>query len=409
MTALAKKPSPAELLNEDGWWTIFQFLNGNEMARVLGVSHTLYSIGCAADIWANPVSTITLPLASHHDDEVGKLRLFGEKIELDSRKLDERSDNIVFREAIKTIIFNSSVCPNLQSLTILQLPAFYHNILDLTRFVRKRESSGKPLKKLVLELWWLYKIRNSWGCGKELVQGLVTALPEEVEFDWVRSDPYETEMHPHYRDAIVNLISYNKSALKFTLPGCLWADNASVIPMVRALKANKTVQSLSFKEPYYVGVWYSADDSNSWVSSLTKMLTHPSLRNLSITDIVISDYKLNWCTKCSLFTALYFADPESFSKSTLETLHLELGREAPYGLLSVLHCVADMPQLHKFTLNWPDGGHSIPQQVSMERLREYLKTSEMIETYKERPKNVFYESQKAGEVVRWSTLETLFI
>jgi hypothetical protein len=398
------KQSPAERLHADGWWSVLKLLNGNDIARVLGVSRALRAIGGKPGVWTGAEMLVKTPSS---EEDIRKWRLPGRQLVLKSS--EDISKNSGFSTMIHDIILNDTIFPNLQSLTLLQLPGKVNMIGDLTSALRLRKRAGAQpnhqLTRLVLELKW-FATPDSWHCRRALMDGLLTTLPEEVEFGWVQRNQ-GAKMHYHHRDVIMYLLGHNESALKFTLPGYIWVDYDD--EMYSALGQNKTIRSLTFKVPHLDSVWNLINKIGGLIACFSKMLVHPSLRHLSIADRVIPDYKMNWCTKCNCFTALYFADPESFSKSTLETLHLELGREAPYGLLSVLHCVADMPQLHKFTLNWPDGGHSIPQRVSMERLQEYLKTSELDGSYKERPKTAFFESQKPAEVVSWSTLETLFI
>jgi hypothetical protein len=403
----AKKTSPAEVLNEDGWWSVFQFLTGNDIAKVLGVSRDHRIMGTAAGVWTNSVSTITLPKSELPTHEVEKWRLLGEQMALDSRKLPDDDDSIIFRDAIESIVFNTAISPNLQSLHLLQVPATYSNLWDIVLAVRKSANSDRQLKRLVLELRWFDNL-SSWDRRNALL-GLLPSLPEEVEFGWIQGKPNVKEIPAHYRDAILKLFSYNRKTLKFTLPGSMWADCGSEHLAATALEENRTVRSLIFKAPLVVSARHFVDHPDGRISCLAKMLVHPSLRHLSIADQIVSDDPLNQDTRCWNYTALYFAASRCFAESTLETLHIELGRETPRGLLAVLHGVADMPQLKRFSLSWPNGGHPTPQQVSMERLREYLKISALRETYKTRPKGAFFGYQKPTEVVLWSTLETLFM
>jgi hypothetical protein len=319
-------------------------------------------------------------------------------------------DSAALQTSIRAIISNGIICPNLQSLTLLQFPGTLHSIRALAAALRERITAAPryQLKRLVLEVKWIDNV-NGWDCRNALL-GLLPSLPEEVEFGWIQGNPNVKRIHHHYRAAILDLFSYNTNTLKFTLPGCFWAYSRGDLEMSAILETNSTVQSLTFRAPLAVGVWTFCDHPDGRIQNLAKMLIHPSLRHLSIADEVVSDDPLNQDIGRWSHTALYFAASRCFSESTLETLHIELGRETPRGLLAVLHGVADMPKLKKFSLSWPNGGHPVPQQVSMERLREYLKTSALRETYKTRPIDVFfkYEYQKPTEVVLWSTLTTLF-
>jgi hypothetical protein len=403
MAATSKEKCPVGSLNEDGWWSVFQFLTGNDIATVLGVSRLFSAMSAAAGIWTNAVSTITIPTTPPPDGEIGKWRLRGEQIAINSYKL---SANAILRSAIEDIAFNTTICPNMQSLSMLHLPSTVPAIEALTSSLKKRAQSGQQLKKLVLELRW-FDNANHWDRRNALLQGLMT-FPEEVEFGWIQGEAYEKRIHHHYRAAILDLFSYNTNTLKFTLPGCIWADCGNDLEMSEALEVNSTVQSLTFRAPFMVSVSHFIDHPDGRINNLAKMLVHPSLRHLSISDQVVSGDFLNHDADCN-FTALYFAASRCFSESTLETLHIELGRETPRGLLAVLHGVADMPQLKRFSLSWPNGGHPVPQQVSMERLREYLKTSALLETYNERPKSTFLGREKPADIVNWSTLSTIFI
>jgi hypothetical protein len=400
MTAVSLKKSPAELLCADGWWSVFQFLDGNDIAKLLGVSRTLRIMGGKPGVWKHPISTITLPITCPFIPVVQKWRLEGDKIAIDCCKSDENTNPSTFQSVIN-IIFNNNICPNLQRLALLQLPATTHNICYLVEAMLQRAELGYPLKRLSLELIWFYFL----DCKDVLVSGLRAALPEELELIWRPNLAIEKDLNYDYRSAIMDLFRDNESTLKFILPGCIWADYINNGKMCDALDQNETIQSLIFEAPYIIHVWDFTDKA-SLFPCITKMLVHPSLRYLSIADQNISDNVLMQTNLriCS-YTALYFADSECFSTSSIETLHLELGYESPRGLLAVLHSVADMPKLKKFTLSCPTGGQSTPQLVSMERLKEFLKTSKLLGSYKKR---IFFGYQDPEEIVLWSTLATLF-
>jgi hypothetical protein len=260
--------------------------------------------------------------------------------------------------------------------------------------------AGNQLQKLLLELSW--RVYN-WEMVRAFVDGLEDILPEEVEFGWLRKDGYETRIHSHYRIAIMELLSHNKSALKITLPGCLWADNYSDHEIYKALDLNTTVRSLTFNAPHKVNIWsYS---HQSVIDCFAKMFVHPSLRHLSISDYLNQSAIVSEDSK---YTSLYFADPECFSKSTLETLHIELGQEAPLGLLHVLFSVADMPKLEKFTMSWPTGGYPV-QQICMERLHKFLEAKGQSEIYKTRSKLILCGDDESYGTVPWNMLTTLFV
>jgi hypothetical protein len=411
MAASTNKISPAAQLHEDGWLGVFQFLDGNEIARIRGVSMTLSTMCKAPDIWANAISIVTLPQDAASFEGSLKWRLFGKDIVLKCSKLSKHPDNNVFQAVIQFILLDDKSCPKLENLILLQLSATLCHIkalVDALQSLRKkRENTGNQLKKLVLELTWIDD-KHSRDCGRELSE-LIADLPEEVEFRWVRSFVSETEMHHHYQAAVLDLISYSQNALKFTLPGCFWANHDSNNKMFQALGLNTTVQSLTFRAPIIVDLQDIVDRPGGRVACLTRMLVHPTLRHLDIADRVISPDMLRGREMGCNYTALYYANPEDFSKSTLETLHIELGQEASRGLLPVLHCVADMPNLQKFTISWPAGKHPVPQQISMERLRKFLTTSELSEVYKKRCKVICFGRNDSAETVQWSTLSTIFI
>jgi hypothetical protein len=405
MSAFFKKKSPAERLHGDGWWSILQFLDGNDIARVLGVSVALHALYGAAGIWTNAINTITLPQTHLSDAEVEKWRLQAKTIELDSRHLDEKSDNSSFHSAIKAIAAN---CPKLQSLVLLQVPITLANIGSLSDALQARAQSGIPLKKLVLELNWLGD-KASWSCARALADRLVELLPEEVEFRWVRLSASSMEMHYHYRDAVFDLINYNVSALKFTLPGSLWAEPYGDGEMYKALAENKTMQSLTFSVPYVVMVseWEHIDRPGGLIGCFSRILVHPSLRHLNIADRVApasgGSFNRSYCT------ALFFSDPEDFPKSSLETLHLELGSENVGGLLAVLNDVVKMPQLKRFTISWPAGGHPAPQQIPIQHLQQFLRDGSRVPQHYNKRSSWSSSSLEFYNPLSWATLSTLFV
>jgi hypothetical protein len=405
MAALAKK-SPADRLDVDGWRSVLQFLSGNEIATVTGISKSLQSACGKGGVWTNIVCTVTLPSSSYAD--VQKWRLPGKEIVIKGEGLADSADSASFQEAIHAILSNAN-SSNLQNLALLQIPATLPVIRTLVKALQGRALARltRPLKRLVWEIKWIDS-KRSWDCGRMLMEGLITVQMEEIEFRWLQVSVYDTEMHYHYRDAVLDLLSYNDAILKFTLPGCLWADTHSDGMMNKALANNTTVQSLTFKAPHFIRFWEYIERDDGKIGSFARMLVHPSLRHLSIADRVApEDPSLVQNSNQSYFTSLYFANPEDFPKSTLETLHIELGRESSGGLLAVLHCVADMPQLQRLTVSWPTGHQSAPQEISMKLLREFLQANPL-QIYRERPK-YSYGYDLLFAPVPWSTLSTLFV
>jgi hypothetical protein len=415
--AMAAPPrqSPAERLDVDGWRGVLWFLNGNEIAMIRCVSKALWSASGKAGVWASAISTVKLPETLAYE-EIHKWHLPGKHMVLKGPELHESDDgnnivfNTVFNAVIRTAIFDDTICPNLQSLTLLQFPATVDVISSLFQTLRSRieEKSKSQLKRLVLELRW-FGGEESWSCMVELTKGLTNSLPEEVEFRWTRVSAFDREMHPNYRGVILDLLDRDKSTTKFTLPGCILVYNYSDRHLCLDLGKNTTVQSLTFTAPPTSGFFEYNNQSNYRIDCLAKMLVHPSLRHLSIADLVIPPASQSiYIYSRACFTVLFFADPGSFSKSTLETLHIELGDGNPKGLLAVLHCVADMPNLKKFSVSWPSGLWSTPKQISMELLREFLKSSPLQEKYKERYEYI-YDQHEQYNPVSWTTLSTLFM
>jgi hypothetical protein len=409
MTALAKKKSPAERLHADGWRTVFQFLDGNDIAKVLGVSWNLRAMGGKDGIWSSAVSTVMPMQTASPIEEIRKWRILGNGVTLKGFELAELDMCSEISSAIPAIILSVIVSPNMQQLSLLQLPATQQIIEPLIKALRGRANSGRPLKSLVLELKWPRKGHN-WDCGEALMEGL-PSFPEEVELNWLpitRGTPYA---HLKYRDAVLGILSNSKSILNFTLPGCLWADYHNDLKMYEALSMNTTLQSLVLTTP--VMPYAHMERTGGEIKCFARMLMHPSLRHLSIADYMPLLQPHEEIETCN-YSALYFTDRESFLKSSIKTLHLEMKCDAPYGLLSVLHSVADMPQLERFTINWPNGGHLVPKQISMERLRKFLETSPISKTYKQRHIISFYgrycyEQPLLNETLLWSTLVTLFV
>jgi hypothetical protein len=405
---LVKKKSPAERLYEDGWRGVLQFLTGNEIAKISSVSKALHVTCGKPGIWEIAISTICLTDDASFEN-VDNWLLPGKTIVFNGCKLTHPivNDNIAFKSTIE-IILHDEICPNLQNLSFLNLRINLKNIETLTATLLELADYEPQLQKLHLELRWCNGKYNQ-DCRRTLVNGLVDILPEEVEFSWLRKSALDTRIHYMYKDAITELFACNKSTIKFTLPGCIWADNDSNGAVRLALGQNTTVRSLTFRAPYMISI-FQHSNKYEHINCFAKILVHPSLRNLGIADCIVQselsdDSRYEYCN----YTSLYYANPEDFSKSTLETLHIELEHERPRGLLSVLHCVADIPNLQKFTISWPAGGHPNPQQISMERLNEFLTTSKLLETYKERDMITFYKYGKLEETIDWEMLMSLFI
>jgi hypothetical protein len=406
MAAPAAEICLAGSLNEDCWRCIIQCLDGIDIVKVLGVSRTLHAICSATDIWANSSNTITLPQTPITINEIQQWRLLSGQITLNSCKVAENSDSTILQAVIEAMLSNNTVCPNLKSISLQHLPYTLPVIEALSSSLQQRAQSGHQLKKLALELRQIAD-RSSADPSKQLVE-LLTLLPEEVDINLVEI-PLDISYQPvRCRAAIATLLCFNRSTIRFTLPGNLWANLDSEPGMSQALGANRIIQQLTLKAPNGVGIRGFGENDGDHISSLTKLLVHPSLRHLSIADEVVPHHWWNANVCVGNCTALYFADPECFPNSNLETLHIELGRDAPRGLLQVLHHVTEMPQLQEFTLSWPEGDHSAPRQVSMDRLREFLATSPIAETYKERPRIVFSERRNPNESVPWSTIAALF-
>jgi hypothetical protein len=409
-TLLNNQQSPAERLYEDGWRGVLQFLTGNEIAKVSGVSKTLRSISYKAGVWATAISTIKLPQAPIFDD-VHKWRLSGKDVVLKVGEFSESNENVSIPLAISTIIFSNNICSNLQILT-LQLPASLHVIRAFCLALQGRLQTGYQLKKLVLDLHWIYDDDGDVDIySRELIMGLKSILPEEVEIRCTAN----TDLHGNYRYTMAKVLRYNKSTFKVTLPGSLWAESQINSIIGTALLRN-TIRSLTFTAPQIIEDWEYAMQPYKSIDCFAKMLINPSLRHLSVADFLPPELLCRRNGFCN-YSALYFADPEIFSKSTLETLHLELANEAPYGLLEVLYAVAEMPQLQRFTMSWPVGGYSAPREVSMERLREFLKPYGLSEVHKKRAvKNCWDVTgipvlrwYSVIGTVHWNALNILFI
>jgi hypothetical protein len=395
--------SPAERLALDCWICIAQFLDVNDIAKVPRASRALHVTYSVPGIWTDTVSTVTL---HRNIGQAREWRILGEQIELNSGELIEDPDSAILQEAIEAMLGDDAVCPNLQSIS-LHLPYTFPVIGAIVRSMRARSSapSIQPLKKLVLELRQLADIRKDPSA--QLME-LAILLPEEVEISLIEIPLCVSNQPEKYWAAIAYILFYNRTTIRFTLTGHLWSNIDSESRLYTALCMNTTIQQLTLKAPDGVSILHYRNDNTGHIGALTRMLVHPSLRHLSIADQVVRPRMYNANILPGDCTAIYFADSECFHKSTIETLHIELGRDAPHGLLRVLHGVAEMPQLQEFSMSWPAGGQPTPRRVCMERLRGFLQSSDFLETYRERPSSAFNVRRNPNESVPWSTIATLF-